>query len=150
MVVRGINPMQTKSISVLIADDKKEDRFLVGQAIERHAAHLHVVGEVEDGLQLIDYLSGKNAYADREQHPFPDLLIMDLRMPQMDGFQVLEWLQKHPFPQLKVAVFADSAGIAYRLEAMKMGAHFFHPKAGGAEGLANAVEQLQREMVSSR
>ncbi len=150
MVVREVQHMQTKPISVLIADDKNEDRFLLKQAIERHAAHLHVVGEVEDGLQLIDYLSGKNAYADRGRHPFPDLVIMDLRMPQMDGFQVLEWLQKHPFPHLKVAVLADSSGIAYRLEAMKMGAHFFHPKASGVAGMANAVEQLQREMVSSR
>jgi CheY-like chemotaxis protein len=141
--------MQTKLISVLIADDKREDRFLLNQAIERHAAQLHVVGEVEDGLQLIDYLSGKNVYADRDLYPFPDLLIMDLRMPRMDGFQALEWLQKHPFPHLKVAVLADSSGIAYRSEAVKMGAHFFHPKVSGLAGLADAVEQLQREMVSN-
>jgi len=65
MVVREINPMPTKPISVVIADDKKEDRFLLKQAIARHAAHLRVAGEVENGLQLIDYPSGKNEYADR-------------------------------------------------------------------------------------
>ena len=150
MVVREINRMPTKPISVVIADDKKEDRFLLKQAIERHAAHLHVAGEVENGLQLIDYLSGKNEYADRDKYPFPDLLFMDLRMPQVDGFQVLEWLQKHPFPHLKVAVIADSSGIAYRSEAMKMGAHFFYPKVSEPAGLANAVKQLQRELVSIR
>jgi CheY-like chemotaxis protein len=150
MVVRQVNRMPTKLISVVIADDKKEDRILLKQAIERHAAHLHVAGEVEDGLQLIDYLSGKNEYADRGEYPFPDLLVMDLRMPQVDGFQVLEWLQKHPFPQLKVAVLADSSGIAYRSEAMKMGAHFFHPKVSEPAGLKKAVTELQQEMVSTR
>jgi len=72
---------------------------------------------------------------------------MDLRMPQMDGFQVLEWLQRHPRPGLKVAVLADSSGIAYRSQAMELGAHFFYSKPIQATGLADAIKQFRDEMA---
>src|SRR6266478_564645 len=62
---------------VLIADDSSEDRFFPNHAIGQHAPHFHVVGEVETGRQLIEYLSGKDQYADRGIYPLPDLLLMD-------------------------------------------------------------------------
>jgi CheY-like chemotaxis protein len=141
--------MPQKPISVLIADDSNEDRLFLNHAIGHFAASFRVVGEVVNGLELVDYLSGKNEYADRSKHPFPDLLLMDLRMPEMDGFQVLEWLQKRSFPGLKVAVLADSSGIAYRSDAIEMGAHYFLSKLAGTEGMAHALTQLQQEIGSS-
>jgi len=139
--------MSPNAIAVLIADDTKEDRFFLKRAIGQHAAQFLVIGEVETGQQLIDYLSGKNEFADRGRYPLPDPLLMDLRMPEKDGFQVLEWLQKRSFPGLKVAVLADSSGTAYRSEAIEMGAHWFLSKLGGAEGMAQAVRLLQAEMA---
>jgi len=142
--------MPQKPISVLIADDSNEDRLFLNHAIEHFAASFRVVGEVVNGLELVDYLSGKNECADRSKYPFPDLLLMDLRMPEMDGFQVLEWLQKRSFPGLKVAVLADSSGIAYRSDAIEMGAHYFLSKLAGTEGMAHALRQLQQEIDGSK
>jgi len=142
--------MPQKSISVLIADDSNEDRLFLNHAIEHFAAGLRVVGEVVNGLELVDYLSGKNEYADRSNYPFPDLLLMDLRMPEMDGFQVLEWLQKRSFPGLKVAVLADSSGTAYRSDAIEMCAHYFLSKLAGSDGMARTLRQLQQEIDRSK
>jgi len=139
--------MPRKPVFVLIADDSSEDRFFLNRAIGQHAPHFHVIAEVETGQQLIDYLSGKDEYADRGRYPLPDLLLMDFRMPGLDGFQVLEWLQKHSFPGLKVAVLADSSGTAYRSDALEMGAHWFLSKLAGTEGMAHTVRLLQAEMA---
>jgi CheY-like chemotaxis protein len=136
-----------RKISVLIADDSEADRCLLRTAIAGHAPSFQIVGEVLDGAQLIEYLSGKGKYADRDQHPLPDLLFLDLRMPGMDGFAVLEWLQKHPFPRLKIVVRTDSSGFAYRSEALALGASHFIPKQSSMEELAEMVGKLQDEMM---
>lgn len=114
-----------RKFQVLIADDTEEDRFLLRCAIGNHAPHFEVAGEVDSGDRLVHYLSGKGEYADRDEHPFPDLLFLDLRMPGKDGFEVLEWVQSHNFPHLKIAVLTDSAGLAYRAEALTHGASYF-------------------------
>ena len=51
---------------------------------------------VEDGEEVISYLKGEGIYADREKYPFPILLLLDLKMPKINGFQVLEWLHTRP------------------------------------------------------
>jgi DNA-binding NarL/FixJ family response regulator len=134
-------------ISVLIADDEQADRDLLKWAVSNHAPHFDLVGEVVDGGQLIEYLSGKGQYADRDKHPLPDLLFLDLRMPGRDGFAVLEWLQEHHFPHLKIAVLADSSGIAYRSEALVLGANYFFGKCSKMDELADMVRWLQHDML---
>ena len=134
-------------ISVLIADDAKEDRFLLKTAISTHAPRFQIVGEVTDGGQVLEYLTGRGKYADRKQHPFPDLLFLDLRMPGVDGFAVLEWLQQHPLPGLKIVVRTDSAGIAYHAEALALGASHFMPKQSSMDELGEMVAHLERELL---
>src|ERR1700733_3259652 len=95
-----------KKYSVLIADDYDADRFFLKQAINQHAPNLQVVAEVLDGTQVVAYLSGEDQYADRQLHPVPDLLLLDIRMPRMTGLEVLEWLQGQNFARLKIAVLA--------------------------------------------
>jgi CheY-like chemotaxis protein len=143
-----MNPRAPEKISVLIADDAKEDRYLLKAAIAEHAPRFQIVGEVADGGQVLEYLTGKGKYADRKQHPFPDVLFLDLRMPGVDGFAVLEWLQQHPLPHLKIVVRTDSAGIAYHAEALALGASHFMPKQSSTDELAAMVAGLQRKLLS--
>src|SRR5690349_127052 len=94
--------------TVLLAEDNAHDVWLTQRAFvkARLANRLEVV---RDGEQAIDYLSGQGRYVDRKRYPLPILLLLDLYMPKVDGFQVLEWLREHPgLDRLPVAVLTAS------------------------------------------
>jgi CheY-like chemotaxis protein len=112
---------------VLVADDSADDRFLLQSAMRR-ATRLRIVAEVADGAEVIAYLKGRDAYADRERYPLPDLLLLDLKMPQMDGFEVLEWMRPQSFPGLTVVVLTDSMQADHIKRALDLGADLFQVK----------------------
>lgn len=135
--------------AVLIADDYESDRFFLKRVIAGHAPSLEVVGEVENGEQVIAYLAGKGAYADRKQYPLPELLILDMRMPRLTGMEVLEWLRTHDFPHLKIAMMADSSGSIYRDKTIDLGAHHFFSKLSGTGQLVEMVKALEADLQSA-
>jgi CheY-like chemotaxis protein len=64
---------------------------------------------VRDGEQAIDYLSGKGSYSQRDRYRLPFLLLLDLKMPGMDGFEVLQWVRSEPnLKRLLVVVLTSS------------------------------------------
>src|ERR1700687_5809700 len=105
---------------VLLADDSEEDGLLLEMAFGR-LDRLRLLPRMADGQQTIAYLNGDGKYAARRKYPFPDLLLLDLKMPRMDGFEVLEWLQAHPFPELVVSVLSGSDSTADISHALSMG-----------------------------
>ena len=135
--------------AVLIADDYESDRFFLKRAIANHAPLLEVVGEVENGEQVIAYLSGEGIYADREKHPLPDLLILDLRMPRMTGMEVLEWLRTHKLPHMRIAMMADSSGALHRDKTFELGAHHFYSKLSSTAELIEIVKALEADLKSA-
>src|SRR5579863_4479169 len=127
--------MNSKPFNVVIADDSEVDRFLLKRAIKSVAPQLQVVGEFDNGERVLAYLSGEGIYADRFQHPFPDLLVLDSRMRGKNGIEVLEWVRAREFFGLKVAFLADSSSAALKPQALALGANFFFPKAVRSEEL---------------
>ena len=83
------------SLVVLLAEDNPDDAMLMQRAFKQNGV-MRPPHIVQDGAHAIDYLSGNNAFADRKAHPFPSVLILDLKMPRVSGFEVLEWLMNHP------------------------------------------------------
>lgn len=81
------------NVVVLVAEDSEDDRFMYGRAFEK--VGLKNVRFVPDGEEAIAYLRGEGKYADRTQHPFPNWMILDLKMPRKGGFEVLEWVREH-------------------------------------------------------
>jgi CheY-like chemotaxis protein len=98
----------TKQVPILVADDDAQDTMLIEFAAKKAALGLRLQS-VTDGEQAIDYLLGRERFADRQAHPFPSLLLLDLKMPKVSGFDVLDFVRKQPgLRQLPIIIFSSS------------------------------------------
>jgi CheY-like chemotaxis protein len=81
--------------TLLLADDDPDDRLLIKEALEesRLVADLR---SVEDGEELMDYLHRRGRYAEPNDSPHPDLILLDLKMPRKSGHQALEEIKASP------------------------------------------------------
>ncbi|HWH70468.1 MAG TPA: response regulator [Candidatus Sulfotelmatobacter sp.] len=133
---------------ILLADDDENDIFLMGRAFERAGSRLPLM-VVRNGQEAIDYLKAEGTYADRQAYPWPCLLLLDLKMPLLDGFEVLTWLQKRRRRQpLRVVVLSSSQQDADIQRALNLGAdaycakpHDFHEMVGIACELHQQLHQ---------
>jgi CheY-like chemotaxis protein len=79
-------------ITVLLVEDDLDDIFMVQRAFKK--AHIpNPLQIVTDGEQATAYLHGEGKYADRQLHPLPHLIVMDIKMPRRNGFEMLEWIK---------------------------------------------------------
>jgi CheY-like chemotaxis protein len=88
-----------KRYKVLLVDDSADDRFFMRLAIER-SQNFSVVAEASDGEEAIEFL--------RNPANWPDVVLLDLKMPRKNGFEVLEWIRSQNLPNLKVAILSGA------------------------------------------
>jgi len=113
---------------ILLAEDREDDILLIRRAFQKAYVNnpLHVV---KDGEEAISYLSGEGKYSNRAEFPLPDLMLLDLKMPRVDGFEVLEWIRKQPgLASLRVVVLTASDHLRDVNRAYKLGANSFMVK----------------------
>ncbi|HHY85415.1 MAG TPA: response regulator [Verrucomicrobia bacterium] len=100
--------METKHFTVLLVEDDLNDIFLVKRAFKmaRLETPLQVV---TDGEEAIRYLKGEGRFADRAAHPLPSLIVMDIKMPRLSGFEVLDWIKNAgPLRRIPVVIVSSS------------------------------------------
>jgi CheY-like chemotaxis protein len=101
------------------------------------------VQTVHCGKELIAHLEGEGAYADRQAFPYPGLILLDLRMQEMNGFEILEWLHETPrhaaIPVIVVTSFDRQREIR---KSYQMGARTFLSKPLRPESLRSAIRAL--------
>jgi len=110
---------------ILLVEDRPDDVDLIRHAFDKVgiAAPLKVV---QDGEEALAYLSGKGPYANRAEYPLPDLILLDLKMPKVDGFETLQWLREQPgFRTIPVIVLTSSEQVKDVNRAYELGANSF-------------------------
>ena len=89
---------QNPSVVVLMADDDEDDCFLVESAFQEMGI-AHDLRFFGGGRELLDYLYNEGDFADPDKHPKPNLILLDLNMPRIDGREALAAIKSDP--QLK-------------------------------------------------
>jgi CheY-like chemotaxis protein len=117
-----------KADLILIAEDNEDHVLLLRRALQKGAV-LNPVFVVNDGEEAIAYLKGEGKYADRYEYPLPALLLLDLKMPRKNGFEVLQWIRQQPgLRRLRVVVLTTSDAPQDVDRAYELGANAFMVK----------------------
>ena len=132
--------------TVLVAEDDTNDRELFERAVL--ALHPPVRFQfVRDGEEAINYLKGGRPFENREANPLPSLVLLDVRMPKVDGFQVLTWIRSQAeFRNLQVLVWADSEFKYHVDRAKTAGADDIIKKPFGQDGLEEVVLEIVKRV----
>jgi CheY-like chemotaxis protein len=135
---------QTRPITILMADDDADDRQMTKDAFEesRVANDLRFV---QDGVELLDYLKRRGAYADPATSPRPGLILLDLNMPKKDGREALEEIKADPsLKTIRVVVLTTSKAEADIYRTYNLSAASYITKPVTFEGLVEVIKTLGR------
>jgi CheY-like chemotaxis protein len=83
-----------RNLTILIAEDSQDDAFFLERAF-RKIGLKNPVQILTDGAAVMDYLKAEGKYSNRSEYPFPSVMFIDVKMPRVNGFEVLQWLQCH-------------------------------------------------------
>jgi CheY-like chemotaxis protein len=110
---------------ILLVDDNQDDVLLIMRAFQR-AGLSHPIDCVSGGNEAINYLNGEHPYDDRRKYPLPELVLLDIKMPAIDGFDVLRWIRSRPqYRRLCVVMLTSSDEIRDVNLAYQLGANSF-------------------------
>ena len=110
---------------ILIAEDREDDILLIQRAL-KGANVRNPLQVVRNGEEVIAYLKGKAKFANRDEFPLPSLLLLDLKMPRVDGFEVLRWVRGQPtLKAMRIIVLTSSDRINDVTLAYQLGANSF-------------------------
>jgi CheY-like chemotaxis protein len=125
--------------SILIADDSSEDVLLLKRAFSRTGV-ANPIFSVGSGREAIAYLKGIPPFDDRNKFPIPSVILLDLNMPDGDGFEVLQWI-RNKFPQAGplVVVLTQINELRKVNRAYALGANSFLTKPGNAADLQELI-----------
>jgi CheY-like chemotaxis protein len=143
--------MPSPSYNVLLVDDSEDDRLFMLKALERYGG-FRVVGEASDGAEAISYLCGEGPFANRTKHPFPDAIFLDLKMPSVSGYDVLQWLQGQSFPRMIAVIISGSYLTEDINRCHALGAHGYFKKTAFPDeqiALITEIEKLLKKRSAS-
>jgi DNA-binding NarL/FixJ family response regulator len=125
---------------IIVANKKEAGR--VKKALTR-AQLISRLPILSRGEEAVAYLEGRARYQDRARYPLPSLVILDLELAELSGFETLSWIRKEPhFKSLPVAVLSPSMDEAHRAKAAALGATWCFPKGATPSDLAETLKKI--------
>jgi CheY-like chemotaxis protein len=128
---------------ILQVEDREEDVFLLQYAFEK-ADIRNPVHVASDGQIAIDYLSGAGEFADREKHPMPCLVLLDLKLPRKMGLEVLEWIRRDPKLRTLIVIILSSSMFEGDIQrAYELGVNAFLVKPSDSHTMAEICRAIK-------
>lgn len=128
---------------VLVAEDNPDDALLLRRALDK-AGVRSPIKIVNDGEELLLYLQGRGAYANREACPAPSLIILDLKMPRKGGLEVLEWLNANRDLAVVPTIVLSASNIEEDVRnAYHLGANTFFLKPSTFDELVETMRMVE-------
>ncbi|MBW4634736.1 MAG: response regulator [Iphinoe sp. HA4291-MV1] len=143
--------MKPTTGTILLVENDPDTQFLIVTSFK--FANLPVSFQVvENGQEAVNYLSGQKPYANRECYPQPVIILTDIRMPNMSGFELLGWVKQHPkLKHLPIVVVSISNSPDDMIQAARLGACSYFVKILPLDDLIDIVAKqvLQQCCVSN-
>jgi CheY-like chemotaxis protein len=128
---------------ILLVEDDPNDVVLIQRAFQKSGLS-SVLKVVRDGEQAIAYLSGRGPYGNRERCPLPFMVLLDLKMPGTDGFEVLHWIRADAeLKRLLVVVLTSSNLQADVDKAYELGANSYLVKPVEFDQMLHLVKRFE-------
>ena len=128
---------------ILLAEDDSNDVLLIQRAF-RKAGFENTLEVVRDGEQAIAYLGGVQEYNDRKRFPLPFLLLLDLKMPGTDGFEVLQWVRADRDLKRLLVIVLTSSNLQSDVDrAYELGANSYLVKPVEFQEMVNMIQRFE-------
>jgi two-component system, response regulator len=135
---------------ILILEDNEDDAALLIKALRKNGID-HPVVVLPDGVEGSAYLSAQGKYGNRSRYPLPRVLIVDIKMPRMNGLEFLEWLKSHPgFQVIPTLVLSSSRIESDVVKAYRLGVNSYMVKPtnfADLESLVNIISEYWQRCV---
>jgi DNA-binding NarL/FixJ family response regulator len=126
-----------EKINIIIAEDHPLMRSAICSNLTNETDQIEVIGQCCDGIELLEILKYKK----------PDIVILDIEMPRMDGIEVLKAIREKYKNTIKVLVFSANTSNYLNLRLMQMGADGILFKKSSTEELINAIKIVHKDSV---
>jgi len=132
--------METKLI--LLVEDNPDDELLLLRALKKNHIPNRVI-VARDGVEALDYLFSTGAYAGKDSEPLPQLILLDLKLPKINGLEVLKRLRADRRTKyIPVVVLTSSTEEQYLINSYNLGANGFVQKPVDFNEFVEAANQL--------
>jgi CheY-like chemotaxis protein len=129
------------TVRILYADDDRNDLALMGIAVEHSDLDIWLQ-TAGSGGEAVDWLEGRGPFGDRSLFPLPHLILLNLRMPELSGFEFLDWRARSAHRGIPVIGFSGANDNVDQTRSLAMGAEAFLSKPNAFEEWKACVLEL--------
>ena len=138
---------EVKRINILMADDDEDDRLLTQDALEESRV-INNLYFVNDGVELLAYLNNQAPFENKQKYPRPNIILLDLNMPRMDGREALKLIKENTaLRSIPVVILTTSKQEEDKLRGYDLGAASYITKPVTFEGLVELMKQLGKYWI---
>ena len=134
---------------ILYVEDEESDIMLLQFALQSVQV-TNPFRAVTDGEAALAYLKGTGPYRDRNQHPLPGLVLLDLNIPRVPGIKVLEWIRQQPqFAHLPVVIYSSSDDPRDKERTHQLGANDYIVKPFGIDKTISVLQKMKERWLDA-